>query len=140
MDAISHLKRSEGLRLKAYQDSEGVWTIGYGRNLQALRISQEQAEEWLMEDYRTARYETDTLMKEWGILLDQIRKEVLIEMMFNLGYSRLRKFRLMLSSLADRDYEQAAAQMLDSKWATQVHGRAHRLAAVMRSGSWEDAA
>ena len=55
-------------------------------------------------------------------------------MAFNLGETRLRGFRKMWAALEEGNYATAAAEMLDSKWATQVKGRARDLAQLM----WEE--
>lgn len=55
---INHIKRSESCALQAYQDSAGVWTIGYGHTAgvkRGDRCTQYQAEQWLREDL--ARFE-----------------------------------------------------------------------------------
>jgi len=52
-------------------------------------------------------------------------------MYFNLG-NRLFNFKNMLFALAKKDYDEAAAQMLDSKWAQQVKGRSSELAKMMK--------
>ena len=55
-------------------------------------------------------------------------------MMFKMGRPRLSQFKLFLMALEAADYEMAAAEMLDSKWADQVKGRAETLAKMMASG------
>ncbi len=62
------------------------------------------------------------------------RQKALIDMMFNLGYTRLGKFIKMRKAIANGDYAEAASQMLDSKWAKQVKGRATTLAEMMHDG------
>jgi lysozyme len=50
---LALIKKSEGLRLEAYQDGAGVWTIGYGSTLgvhQGMAISPGEAERLLIED------------------------------------------------------------------------------------------
>jgi lysozyme len=59
------------------------------------------------------------------------RQAVLINMAFNLGINRLRTFKLFKQALLDGDYAEAKVQMLSSKWAGQVKGRAIRLADMM---------
>lgn len=57
---IDHIKRSEALRLSAYQDAAGVWTIGYGHTKgvkRGDRCTAFQAEQWLKEDI--AKFEAD---------------------------------------------------------------------------------
>jgi lysozyme len=53
---------------------------------------------------------------------------------FNLGISRLLHFRRMLSALEQGDYQKAAVEMLDSKWARQVGKRATHLNHMMKTG------
>ena len=139
MQALEHLKLSEGLRLKAYKDSVGVWTIGYGRNLQELEITKDVAELWLVQDYAVATANTAMVLANHSISADEMggaRFEVLTEMCFNLGPSRFQKFKKMFLHLSFGAYHEASLEMLDSLWATQVGERAHRLSAVMQSGTW----
>ena len=66
--------------------------------------------------------------------MDDNRKRALVNMAFNLGLSRLRSFKRMLKALAEEDFETAAAEALNSRWAEQVGDRAARLATLIRSG------
>ena len=127
------LIRHEGIRLKPYKDSMGKITIGIGRNLDDMGISTEEAGLMFLNDLDRVERELLTNFK-WLPALSDVRQEVLMNMCFNLGITRLNGFRKMLAALADRNYEQAAVEMLDSKWATQVGSRALRLAEQMRSG------
>ncbi len=71
----------------------------------------------------------------WHVL-DQVRREALIEMCFNMGPGNLAKFRIMLSCLAQEDFEGAADQAIASRWADQVGKRADRIAERIRSGQY----
>ena len=64
-----------------------------------------------------------------------MRQRVYVNMTFNLGSTRLALFKKMHAAVEAKDWEKAAEEMLDSKWATQVKGRADRLAEMMRSGA-----
>ena len=55
-------------------------------------------------------------------------------MAFNVGLPRLRGFKRMWAALENHDYEEAAKEMIDSKWARQVKTRAYTLARMMESG------
>lgn len=134
-ELLSSLKQHEGLRLKAYQDTEGVWTCGYGRNLQQLEITKDQAEVWLIEDLTKAIKELDRAFPGWKDH-SETRQNVLIEMMFNLGAPRLAGFRKFWAALAANSYAEAAQEMLASKWAKQVGQRAITLAARMETNSY----
>jgi lysozyme len=128
------IRRHEGWRDKAYQDSEGIWTVGYGRNLQELEIDKQLGETWLEDDLKTARLAAERI-PEYSLLTDE-RKDVLVEMVYNMGPSRVAGFRMMLAAIRDGDWEEAAIQMLDSKWARQVGVRARRLAKQMESSEY----
>lgn len=130
--AMDMIKHHEGCRLKAYKDTVGVPTIGYGRNLEK-GISQDEAELMFKNDFNEALiecYEAITTFSDHN----EARRTVLVNMMFNLGRSRLLNFKKMLGALAVKDYDRAAAEMLDSKWAQQVGNRSLELAKIMKEG------
>jgi lysozyme len=129
MDSV---KEGEGLRLKPYRCTAGKLSIGYGRNLDDCGITEEEAEYLLNNDLERAEKEAEKFPVY--AKLNQSRKDVLIEMVFNMGYSRLSKFKKMFEALEKGDYSSAADQMLDSAWHTQVGKRAERLAYKMRIG------
>lgn len=130
--SFEDLKIDEGLRLKPYLDTKGKLTIGFGRNLHDVGISKEEAGILFKNDVECAHKE---LMRfKWFQHLDHARKDVLINMCFNMGLSRLLKFKKMISALEQGKYEYASDEMLDSKWHKDVGKRAERLALTMRTG------
>lgn len=135
MTLRDQLLRDEGLRLRAYQDSRGIWTIGVGHNLEARSITRAVALQILDDDLADTE-RTLTLVLPWARALDEPRWAVLVNMSFNLGTGGLLTFRQMLAALRAHDYATAAAEMLDSMWAQQVGARAQRLAEQMRTGAW----
>ena len=128
-------KTFEGLRLKPYKCTAGKLTIGYGRNLEDVGISQAEADMMFERDFAMAESEVKKLLRvngiDWECLIEQ-RFYVLTDMMFNMGYDRLSKFKKMLYALKKGLYEDVANEMLDSVWAKQVGNRATQLAALMR--------
>jgi lysozyme len=129
------LYRDEGVRLKPYQDSEGLLTIGVGRCLDRVGISMGESE--LMLDNDIARTTAAVLAQiPWSLELDEIRRAVLINMAFNVGIAGLLKFERMLAALKARDYARTATEMLASKWRKQTGVRAERLAQQMVTGEW----
>ncbi len=68
--------------------------------------------------------------------LNQVRREVLLNMSFNMGHTTFKKFKLMWRAVKARDWEEAANQMLNSVWAEQVGIRADELADAMRRGKF----
>jgi len=133
IDLIEQLKIDEGFRSKPYKCSAGKLTIGYGRNIEDNGITKEEAEILLYNDVGLVTNELSGTFS-WFYGLSKIRKSVLINMAFNLGMPRLKAFKRMIAALGVNDYEEAARQMLDSKWANQVGDRATRLANQMIDG------
>ncbi len=129
---VGRVKVHEGLRLKPYRCTAGKLTIGYGRNLDDVGLSNEEAEYLLKHDLEKAEKEASKL--DCYKKLNQNRKDILIEMVFNLGYPRLCGFKKMIQALDRGDYDGAANEMLDSKWARDVGERAKTLAYFMRIG------
>lgn len=125
------IRRHEGYSDTVYLDTEGVPTGGYGHAfLVGSKISSYIANALLWLDAKTAFDDYDSLNLE----LDLVRRAVLIDMLFNLGRTKLLKFRKFLAALRAGDYELASVEMLDSKWAGQVKGRAIELAEMMKKG------
>jgi lysozyme len=147
---ISH----EGLRLQVYEDSLGIATIGIGRNLEDRGITPEELE-WMdipnMAIVHTmgiteadAMYlaQNDVQIVEEELLrshpcvenLDAVRQLVLVDMAFNMGVPRLGKFKKMWAAIHENNFEEAAKEMLDSRWANQVKSRSTKLAHAMHTG------
>lgn len=129
------LERHEGLRLKPYKDSVGKLSIGIGRNLDDNGIAEEEARYLLHHDLVDAIGDCRTHLP-WFDELNDIRKEVMVNMMFNLGWRRLSTFRKMFRAISEQEFEWAAQECLDSKWATQVGDRAIELSEALRTGEF----
>ena len=129
------LIRHEGVRLKPYVDTVGKTTIGIGRNLDDVGISYVEALILFDHDVDIAKRELLGAF-EWITSLPKIRMEVIIMMSFNMGIPRLKGFKNMFEALKKKDYAEAAEQMLDSKWASQVGLRSEELALVMLTGKY----
>lgn len=152
------LIRHEGEKLKPYRCTAGKLTIGVGRNIDDKGFSAEERrvlgldagrkiEDGITHD--EAMYLLDNDITEvWHALsvklvgvftsLDETRQHVLLDMAFNLGVAGLLAFRKMLGAVERRDFAEAKAQMLDSKWAKNVGDkpgqRADTLARMMEEG------
>lgn len=127
------LVRHEGLRLKTYRCTAGKLTIGVGRNLDDVGISEPEAMVLLENDIDSVSKDlTRTL--PWWTTLDDARREVLANMAFNMGIGTLLTFKNTLQAIKDGKYAEAAKMMLQSKWAAQVGNRAKELAAQMETG------
>lgn len=130
------LERHEGLRLRPYRDTVGKLTVGYGRNLEDVGISKAEAELMLSNDIDTVERLLDRV--DGYSNLSAERQTVVANMAFNIGLTRLQGFRRMWAAIRRADYNSAAFEMLDSKYARQVGARAVELAEIMRTGSVKD--
>jgi len=132
----AQLKLHEGYKNKLYVDTVGVPTIGVGFNLDQP-VPTAVIDFWY--DYVLAEHEKAlNIGIPWAKSLDEVRYSVLLNMAYNLGISGLLKFKQTLGAIKRGDYDQAASMMLQSKWASQVKGRAVTLSKMMRSGQWPD--
>lgn len=133
-DITGDLKRDEGFVGHAYQDSEGFWTIGFGRMIDERLgggITEDEASILLENDLRRCLADLDRVLPWWrGLTGRQARG--LLNMCFNLGIKRLLSFKKMLVALQAHDGELAAKEAKDSKWARQVGARANRVAALFQ--------
>jgi lysozyme len=132
----SQLERHEGLRLKPYLDTVGKTTIAYGRNLDDVGISMAEADFMLANDIEKVERQL-SVVDEYA-MLDKTRQTVIANMSFNLGFRGLMNFSRMWTAIGKGDYEEAAKQMLSSKWANQVGARAVELSEIMRTGETAD--
>ena len=130
------LRRDEGWRSKAYKDSVGKLTIGYGRNLDDVGISPDEGALMLQNDIQNATARLETAFP-WTLGLDDVRRGALLNMTFNMGVGGLAQFKDFLAKMQAGDWQGASVAMLDSKWADQVGARAQRLAIQVESGTWQ---
>lgn len=132
---IEQLKRHEGFRSKVYKDSAGILTIGYGTNLEHRGVSEFEAE--LMLRNELLDMEAKLNQNEWFRMQDRVRKDALINLAYNLGYSGLLNFRKMIHYLKEQNYDLASKEALDSKWAKQVGKRALELSTQIKTGMYK---
>lgn len=130
------LIKHEAMRLKPYHCTAGALTIGVGRNLDSMGLSEDEAYYLLQNDIRRCEKE---LLKvfEWFAYLDNVRQDAMMDMCFNLGISRLRGFEKALEAMEDGNYEEAAVEFLDSNWADQVGQRAITITNMIRTGEYD---
>ena len=134
IDSTSKLiRRHEGLRLTPYEDSRGILTIGFGRNLER-GISEEEATQLFERDLREAR--VAARQYKWFKRLSRPRQAVVVDMHFQLGARGFSGFVKTIAALADQDVETAADEMLRSRWHEQTPARAERLSIMMRLDEW----
>ena len=128
---VERIKKHEGFRGQPYKDTTGHTTIGYGRNLDDNPLTEEEAEVLLLNDLQRTH---ERLLRRLPVYaeLDSTRQGVLLEMAFQLGVNGLLRFSKMLRAIEYARWEEAAWELMDSKYAQQVPERAARLAFLMR--------
>jgi lysozyme len=140
-----YIAEKEGYRDRAYHCSEGYPTIGYGYKLSktkwvdlsaysAMVISEQVAAVMLQE--KIVSIISDRRMADHLQGLIGARKAALVSMAYQLGIHGLLKFKRMLAALELRDYDQAAAEAMDSLWAEQTPSRAEETAKMIMTGEW----
>ena len=132
---IEQLKIHEGFRSNVYTCSGGKKTVGYGRNLQDIGISEEEAEMLLKNDIYEA---TNQLLNAfpWMATFSDVRISAMINFTFNVGIGTVKTFTKSIDALKKKDYNLAADMMLDSRWANQVGDRAIQITEQIRTGKW----
>ena len=133
---IEQLKRHEGVELKPYKDTVGKWTIGVGRNLDDIGISEQEAEMLLLNDIKEAERQLIATMP-WTQELDEVRFSALLNFVFNVGIGTASKFVNAMEALRQRNYDMAADEMLDSRWSKQVGQRSIEVTEQIRTGEWQ---
>lgn len=134
---ISQLKVHEGVRDKVYLDTEGIETIGVGRNLKDKGLSEDEIDYLLQNDISEFMSGVQNTWSWWDSL-DDVRQRVVVDMAFNMGLGGLSKFKKTLGHMEAGEYEEAASEMLNSRWAKQVGRRANTLSEMMRTGEDSD--
>jgi len=131
---IESIKKHEGFRAQSYKDTVGVLTIGYGTNLQRLEVDEQLATFLLKREVLHIEKFFNGHFPYLSIE-SQTRRDVILEMAYNLGIEGVLKFKKMWSAMYSHNWTRAGAEMLDSKWATQVGKRATTLATRMIRGA-----
>lgn len=144
------LIQHEGLSLMPYRCSEGKLTIGVGRNLEdnpptyeELRalgdymhgITENAAKMLLRNDITRTYAALKHLVKGFEDLDDE-RQYALLDMCFQLGVAGFKKFKRLRKAVANQDFNKAAEECLNSKYAEQTPQRARRIAHLLKTGEW----
>lgn len=140
--------KHEALRLKPYDDAtgkelkrgdviKGKISIGVGRNLSDLGLTKDEALELFQHDIDRTIGELYSTFAWFGSL-DHVRQDALTDMCFNMGLTRFLGFHDMIGFLKEQRYSDAADALLDSKYARTHPTRAAELAAMLRTGLYQE--
>ncbi len=130
------LIREEGFLPHAYKDSEGYWTIGFGKLIDERKgggITREEALYLLRNEIKGKREGLEAALP-WVTTLDPVRQTVLLAMAFQMGVAGVVGFKNTLAALKAGDFAKAAKGIRGSKWAQQTPGRAERMAKAIETG------
>lgn len=129
MNTIELIKYEEGFKDKPYLDTLGIPTFGYGFTY----ITKEESEVIL----KGRIFEIESQLTQtytWFNDLTQSRKDILISMVYQLGFNGFSKFKDMIQALELEDYDLAAEAMIDSLWYKQTPNRVKRASELIRNG------
>ena len=131
------IRDHEGFIAKPYLDSLGKATIGYGHLIteednfeEGKEYSKDELLKLFDKDFAKAEMGADQLVGHIQELHIEA-KNIITEMVFQLGTQGVRNFRKMISALEARDYPRASAEMLDSRWHAQTTNRCESLSKIM---------
>ncbi len=137
-DLKARIKKHEGFRDVIYKDSLGFATIGYGHLVlptddfvEGQQYSKEILDAVFDKDFQNASNNANKLIGDIPLVYQA--KEVICEMVFQLGIGGVSKFKKMWEALEKGDYTEASFQMMDSRWAKQTPSRAESLSKIMRA-------
>lgn len=139
MDTYEQLRRDEGEKLHAYQDTLGYWTIGIGILIDQRKGGglRPEESEFIFRNRLKLLDEELSRVLPWLSKLDPARRGVMLNMAFQMGVMGLLGFKTTLAMVSAGKYQEAAKQMLQSKWAKQTPARAQRLSNQMATGEWQ---
>jgi lysozyme len=123
----AQLEIHEGIKLKPYRCTANKLTIGVGRNIEDVGISKEEAMYLLQNDIASVAGQC-TRAFDWFLDAPEQVKEAVINLVFNMGLSKFKQFKLTIGHLSRKEYELAGAELLNSNYAVQVGNRAIEIA------------
>ncbi len=136
---VAQLKRHEGVKSHAYKCTANMITVGVGRNIDengGIGLSDDEINYLLENDIKRCKQELISL--SWFIDLDSVRQDAIVNLCFNLGLTRLMGFKNAMAAMAEGDYERAADEFYDSRWAKQVKSRADEVCEMIRTGRYPE--
>ena len=135
------LEIDEGIKHEIYLDHLGLPTFGIGHLIiegdpeYGMEVGTEITDDRVIQafesDLETVISDCESLYEDFDDLPEECQ-QIIANMMFNMGYPRLSKFKGMKAGVDARDWNRAADEMVDSRWYRQVTNRADRLVERMR--------
>ena len=133
--SINQIKKHEGYSSKVYLDHLGNPTVGWGHMDKSMKVGdvypKDKLEKFFQKDYNQAVAAAERFIGQTPI--PAAKKDIIVNMAFNLGETGLNKFKKMKAAVRNQDWDTAAAEMKDSKWYGQVGNRSRELVYQMRN-------
>jgi len=136
------LELDEGCKHETYKCTQNKVTGGIGHMISewddekytevGVEISDEQVQAWFNKDIESVLNDCELLYEDFDYLPEDAQL-IIANMMFNLGYPRLKKFVKMKAAIDQRAWNEAANQVIDSNYYRQLPNRAGRLVKRLRS-------
>ena len=136
------IEADEGCKYEIYLDHLGLPTCGIGHLVKesdeehgaevGTEVSEERVAELFEQDVQVTIDECERLYSGFSELPEEVQ-HILANMMFNMGRPRLSGFKKFNAAVAAGEWEEAAEEMIDSRWYRQVTNRADRLVTRMRA-------
>tara|TARA_B110000114_G_C15055559_1_gene383123 strand:- start:1051 stop:1455 length:405 start_codon:yes stop_codon:yes gene_type:complete len=133
------LIKHEGSKSHAYMCTANKVTVGVGRNIDpegGIGLTKDEISFLLKNDIERVEDELSRRLP-WILELSDVRIDALIDICFNLGLPRFLKFAKALDALEQREYDLAADEFMDSRWAKQVGNRAVTVSNMIRTGEYQ---
>ena len=124
-DYKDFLREVEGLKLKPYKDTQGILTIGYGRNLESRGINLTEAELMLNRDVNDVVADLVDIFPNFFSMPENLRI-VLVSMMFNLGKDKFLSFKKFIDAVRRGNKQAMIFELLNSKRAKQLPNRVEK--------------
>ena len=129
---IESIKKNEGYRARVYKCSEGYDTIGYGFAIKDLKLTEDVCDIILKQKLLKINNILENRF-DWYPTAPIAIQDVVVEMVYQLGYTGFTKFKKTIYYIETEQYTEAADEMLDSLWARQTPNRAKELSEKVRS-------
>lgn len=116
MNLIEKIKEHEGFSSTVYKCPNGYDTVGYGQRVKYLKVTEEQAEQWLVDEVKDLQRRISATFDWWEESPEDVRN-VVVSMVYQMGLNAFSKFKKTIYLLETEQYKEASEEMLDSKWA-----------------------
>ena len=129
------VQEHEGYRLEPYRCTENFLSGGWGHKIlpgEEVPTTKEGWEEIFNKDFDNAWSQMEQLCETHNLPENEEMMSILCEMIFQLGFAGVSKFKMMIKALQESDFVEAHYQMLDSRWRNQTKNRCEELAERMR--------